>query len=94
MVPASGLPWVSPQCQSNTYKDKYSWADFRDVTSNKRTMRLFCYILMGLNLGAANDNDNEIMQKMVITIISAQPGHSLTLSFVCSGYFSCIYPQH
>lgn len=42
----SGLPWASLQCQGNTYKDKYSWADFRDVISIKRTMRLFCYILM------------------------------------------------
>lgn len=30
------------------------------------------------NLGTAHDNDNQIMQKMVITITSAQSEHILT----------------
>lgn len=48
MVPFTGLPRASSQGQGNTYKGKYSWADFRDVIDNKRTMRLFGCILMGL----------------------------------------------
>lgn len=50
MVPLSGLPQASLQGQGNTYKGKYLWADFRDVISNKRIMRLFCCILMGFIL--------------------------------------------
>lgn len=48
--PSKGLPQVSLQCQGDTYKDKCSWADFRNVLSHKRTMRLFCYILMGFTV--------------------------------------------
>lgn len=49
-VPLPGLPRASLQGQDNTYKGKYSWADFRDFISNKKMMRLFCCILMGFVL--------------------------------------------
>lgn len=41
------LPWMSLQCRGNIYKDKYSWADFRDVVSNKKDNEIICYILIG-----------------------------------------------
>lgn len=65
MVPLSGLPQASLQGQGNTCKGKYLWADFRDVISNKRMMRLFCCILMGFIL---------MWGLQVIRIIRSCPG--------------------
>lgn len=77
------------QCQGNIYKDKCLWADFRNVLSHKRTMMFILLHFNGIccHLEAANDSDNQIMQKMVLTITSAQSEHILPISFFSSGEF-------